>query len=78
MVSYWSALFDALQHPSGLAAFALGSAFTSIAYARKRLSAFLSAFFRGINKFSLEAEHLSVQWDRTKHKVPPKRIDPKH
>ena len=69
MVSYWSARFDALQHPSGLATFAWGGAFTSIAYARRRISAFL----RGINKFSLEAGNLSVRWERTK----PKGIDKK-
>ena len=70
-----AAFFNALQHSSGLTIFAFGGAFTSsIAYFRKRISAFL----HGINRFSLEAENLSFQWERTKLKGQPKNIDPKH
>jgi hypothetical protein len=76
MVSCWSAFFNALQHSSALTIFVFfGGAFTSsIAYFRKRISAFL----HGINRFSLEAENLSFQWERTKPKGQPKNIDPKH
>jgi hypothetical protein len=65
MVSYWSAFFDALQHPSGFATFAFGGAFTSgITYVWKRISAFCA----DIDKFSFERKNWSVNFDRTKTK----------